>query len=137
MAANKMMRAPSPKPADLDDLQEEAVVAQSMYHHIGRPVMLLEFGSKGHIRCVSVIPNGTGACDFLRIETGWHGYYKVTMKVMELAFRWTVPTQVVIPITLNWEGKADGTQGAWRNDLVDLLDVPPYFAARLKSYPLS
>ena len=103
-----MLCAPKPTAGE-DNVGEEEVVGQSMYQHIGRPPMLLQFGNKGHLQCVSLVTDQTG--EWVRMVTGWHGYYKIDGRVMELAFRWKVPSIFTIPVTLQWEGEGDGSKG--------------------------
>ena len=114
------------------------MVSEAMYCHAGRAPKLLEFGSRGHVRSTSLIAvkEEDGALTWKQMQTGWHGFYKIEGTAMELNFRWRHPTQFTIPHKLKWVAAADGSQGIWSNDDIDLYDAPHGFKDRLQRYDL-
>ena len=76
--------------------------------------MLLEFGSKNHLKCTSLtLTKETG--QWKRMQTLWHGNYKIFGTRMELNFRWCGPSKFTIKQELEWDGEPDGSAGLWRS----------------------
>ena len=78
--------------------------------------MLLEFGSKDHLRSTSLVFGGPKEHgQWKRMQTQWHGNYKIFGQKMELNFRWCGPSKFTIKHELEWDGEPDGSAGLWRS----------------------
>ena len=122
---------PRPQLQEEPDKPEEVEFA-SMYCRVGSSPMLIEFGSKDHIRCCSLVRDGG---QWKRMQTQWHGNYKIFGHTMEVNFRWCVPSKFTIKQEFEFHGEPDGTAGLWRS--TQRTRPPPAYVAIFLKAPQS
>ena len=116
-----------PKPQLHEEpVQPEEVLFSAMYCRVGSSPMLLEFGSKEHLRSTSLVVDRIAG--WKRMQTQWHGNYKIFGQTMELNFRWCGPSKFTIKQELEWDGAPDGSAGLWRS--TQRTRPPPAYVAK-------
>ena len=123
-----MIASMVPAPRQADNEIEEVSYAFEWIHK-GRATMLVELGSKGHVRCTSLMKPKEDLVWHCH-TTPWHGSYNVGAHLM-LSFSWRHPSKWLQPHRLFYNTATEN----WYSEEVFTIAARDIYKGWLLSHP--